>query len=222
MSLEELNKPAEEKKVQKKELYKGPAENVVTDKEKRAATRGNGYKITEVSQEDIISLIIDRAPEGDKKVLMKWGQEFLPALKQNTYLTGKPTEQNMAGVKGFKDMLKKGIPTQLRGEAWLAIIGNELRITDNLYGILLERVRLCEDNIEKDIAFKKNIKVVEEDLHRTFVDLGHFRYGNLLYQPLKNILAAFSVFRPDLGYVQGMSYIAGSFLLHTGDEVKAF
>lgn len=83
----------------------------------------------------------------------------------------------MSSVKGFKDTLKKGIPSELRGEAWLAIIGNELRITDNLYGTLLERVRLCEDNIEKDIAFKKNIKVVEEDLHRTFVDLGHFRYG---------------------------------------------
>ena len=83
-------------------------------------------------------------------------------------------------------------------------------------------MRLAEDNIQNDLAFKKNIKVVEEDLHRTFVDLGHFRYGQKLYQPLKNILAAFSVFRPDVGYVQGMSYIAGSLLMHTGDELYGF
>jgi TBC1 domain family member 14 len=30
------------------------------------------------------------------------------------------------------------------------------------------------------------------------------------------------VFRPDIGYVQGMSFIAGSFLMHSGDEVTAF
>ena len=39
------------------------------------------------------------------------------------------------------------------------------------------RVQLAEENIQKDVAFKKNIKVVEEDLHRTFVDIGFFRKG---------------------------------------------
>lgn len=76
--------------------------------------------------------------------------------------------------------------------------------------------------MDKDLQFKKNIKVIEEDLHRTFSDLGQFRFGQSLYQPLKNMLAAFSVFRTDLGYVQGMSYVAGSLLLHIGDEYQAF
>ncbi len=49
-----------------------------------------------------------------------------------------------------------------------------------------------------------------------------FRYGNRLYQPLKNVLLAYSLFRPDLGYVQGMSYVAGSILLHYGKEFDAF
>jgi len=30
-------------------------------------------------------------------------------------------------------------------------------------------------------------------LHRTFGELGHFRYGNKLYQPLRNVLIAYSV-----------------------------
>ena len=55
--------------------------------------------------------------------------------------------------------------------------------------------------MDNDLQFKKNIKVIEEDLHRTFSDLGQFRFGQSLYQPLKNMLAAFSVFRTDLGYV---------------------
>lgn len=59
-------------------------------------------------------------------------------------------------------------------------------------------------------------------MHRTFGELGHFRYGNKLYQPLRNVLIAYSMLRPDLGYVQGMSYVAGSILLHCENEVEAF
>jgi len=33
---------------------------------------------------------------------------------------------------------------------------------------------------------------------------------------------AYSLFRPDLGYVQGMSYVAGSILLHFGTEYETF
>lgn len=72
-------------------------------------------------------------------------------------------------------------------------------------------------------AFKKNLKVIEEDLHRTYGELGHFRKGNPLYMPLKNVLLAYSMLRPDLGYVQGMSYVAGSLLISSeGVEFDAF
>jgi TBC1 domain family member 14 len=66
------------------------------------------------------------------------------------------------------------------------------------------------------------MKIVDVDLHRTFTDLAHFRSGEIFHQPLKNILSAFSMFRTDLGYVQGMSYVAGSLLLHIGDEYATF
>ena len=33
---------------------------------------------------------------------------------------------------------------------------------------------------------------------------------------------AFSLYRPDLGYVQGMSYVAASILLHCNDELTTF
>jgi hypothetical protein len=113
------------------------------------------------------------------------------------------------------------------------MIGNDLRITDRLYELLLERAaqHVKELATAGDVgetggssgAFKRNLKVVEEDLHRTFGELGHFRKGNPLYQPLKNVLLAYSLLRPDLGYVQGMSYVAGLILLHCeGQEKTAF
>ena len=128
----------------------------------------------------------------------------------------------MLDNSNFKKDLKRGIPAEVRGEVWSQFIGNTLRITPNLYESLLNRVRIAEANIDNDLPFKKNIDVIEKDLHRTFSDLGHFRHGGILYNPLKNLLAAFSVFRTDLGYVQGMSYVAATLILHLGDEYSAF
>jgi len=165
-------------------------------------------------KESIHELVCARSGT-DKTTLKKWVDQYIPQLKNGALV-------DLLATKNFKESLKKGVPVEVRGEVWERFIGNHLRITVSLYEALLARVRLAEANIKNDIDFKKNIKVVEEDLHRTYTDLGYFRYGKKLYQPLKNILAAFSVFRPDLGYVQGMSYIAGSLLLHTGEEFTAF
>lgn len=70
--------------------------------------------------------------------------------------------------------------------------------------------------------FAKNLKVIEEDLHRTYSEMRVFRKGNKLYQSLKNVLLAYSLLRPDLGYVQGMSYVAASLMLHYGSEYETF
>jgi hypothetical protein len=83
--------------------------------------------------------------------------------------------------RGFREALKRGVPIEVRGEVWEHLIGNDLRINETLYSALLTRVRLCQENIQNDIAFKKNIKVIEEDLHRTYTDLGYFKFGEKLY-----------------------------------------
>ncbi|TNV73455.1 hypothetical protein FGO68_gene16015 [Halteria grandinella] len=151
--------------------------------------------------------------------LKLWREKLLLELKQG----------NKASKK-LLQALKKGVPLEHRGLAWQSMIGNDLRITDKLYELLLERAHLhmtqlsVMDQLEAG-AFRKNLKVIEEDLHRTFGELGHFRQGNPLYQPLKNVLIAYSMLRPDLGYVQGMSYVAGCLLIFSteqGSEKEAF
>jgi hypothetical protein len=44
--------------------------------------------------------------------------------------------------KKLTQALKKGVPSEIRGLAWQTMIGNELRITDKLYELLLERAHL--------------------------------------------------------------------------------
>ena len=49
------------------------------------------------------------------------------------------------------------------------------------------------------------------------------RYGHLGQGSLSRLLKAYSVLNPDVGYAQGMNYIAGFLLiLSDGDEDKAF
>ena len=73
--------------------------------------------------------------------MKKWFETFIPKLQEHGYLTGAPSVKTMSSVRGFTDALKKGIPTEIRGQVWIDILGNELRISDLLYEVCLQRVR---------------------------------------------------------------------------------
>ena len=67
----------------------------------------------------------------------------------------------------------------------------------------------------------KSRKQIDADLHRTFAEIPFFRKGALGYHQLRNILSVMSLKRPEVGYVQGMNFIAACFLYHL-DEPFAF
>jgi hypothetical protein len=50
---------------------------------------------------------------------------------------------------------------------------------------------------------------------------GFFKPDGAYHDHLRRILEAFTIYRPDIGYVQGMSYIAANLLLYM-DERSAF
>ena len=104
-------------------------------------------------------------------------------------------------LKTLETAIHNGVPPEIRAAVWSVMVPNQLKITQKLYKVLIDRAKLCQENAEKDTAFRKNQKVIEEDLHRTYSEMNIFRFGNKLYQPLKNVLLAFSLLRPDLGYV---------------------
>ena len=72
----------------------------------------------------------------------------------------------------------------------------------------------CElETSSKEDGFKKTIKQIELDIYRTHSCLPHFKIGGSLYKPLKDLLMAFAVYRPDFGYVQGFNYLAATILI---------
>ena len=62
---------------------------------------------------------------------------------------------------------------------------------------------------------------IKVDLPRTFPQLAFFNPGGPLHERLRDVLQTFCFFRPDCGYVQGMSYLAAMLLLFL-DTFEAF
>ena len=75
--------------------------------------------------------------------------------------------------------------------------------------------------ISKTLDREKSINEIDLDIVRTFQSFGIFNKNSPLYENLREILRIFVVTRPDIGYVQGLSYIAG-ILLTQMDKFQAF
>jgi len=71
------------------------------------------------------------------------------------------------------------------------------------------------------VAHEASISVLYKDLPRTFAELEFFHNGGPLEQPLREVLESYIFFRPDVGYVQGMSFIAAMLLLYV-EPFEAF
>uniref|UniRef100_A0A7S2VVC8 Rab-GAP TBC domain-containing protein n=1 Tax=Norrisiella sphaerica TaxID=552664 RepID=A0A7S2VVC8_9EUKA len=159
-----------------------------------------------------------------------------------SFLDKRPTRANMSSSR-VNRMCWKGIPGSIRGRAWKAIIGNELKITPELFRINLKRGRkLWEEQIKaakianalgresKDISVitdrnkeeeddddasrEGSMRIIQADIPRTFPQLKFFHKEGPLHEPLLEVLQAYVCYRPDVGYVQGMSYLAAILLLN--------
>ncbi|OQR83319.1 hypothetical protein ACHHYP_14835 [Achlya hypogyna] len=156
-----------------------------------------------------------------------------------------------------------GIPKEVRGRAWSAMLGNRLQINEQLFDICKTRAKAVlvevaavkqRDNkarpsltidtsaevldggfvvvtspqhakstlTEQLIADnERNIKLVKLDMPRTFGSHPAFQPGAIGSQKTYEVLEAYTCYRPDLGYVQGMSYLAAILCLHM-DSFSAF
>ncbi|XP_048829425.1 USP6 N-terminal-like protein [Brienomyrus brachyistius] len=105
----------------------------------------------------------------------------------------------------------KGIPLQLRGQAW---------------SLLLDVEKMKNDNVGKYEKMKRQarthsteIKQIDLDVNRTFRNHIMFmdRFG-VKQQALFHVLAAYSVYNTEVSYCQGMSQIAAILLMYMNEE----
>ncbi|XP_033823333.1 USP6 N-terminal-like protein [Periophthalmus magnuspinnatus] len=105
----------------------------------------------------------------------------------------------------------KGIPLQLRGQAWALLLDLEKVKQDNEGKY--EKMKIQARN------FSTEIKQIDLDVNRTFRNHIMFmdRFG-VKQQALFHVLAAYSVYNTEVSYCQGMSQIAAILLMYLNEE----
>eukprot|EP01134_Creolimax_fragrantissima_P003958 CFRG3958T1 len=137
------------------------------------------------------------------------------------------------------EMVYRGVPSSIRGKVWKVGVGNYLQITPELYKVFRNhsQTRVAALHAEKDsknsypneakISAEKFVKPVGRertltqiplDLNRTFPVLDFFRTGGPYHESLRRLLETFVCYRPDVGYVQGMSFLACMLLLNMEED----
>ncbi|KAM9827244.1 TBC1 domain family member 14 [Neosynchiropus ocellatus] len=152
-----------------------------------------------------------------------WNQEILPNWS------------TMCTSRRVRDLWWQGIPPSVRGKVWSLAVGNELNITHELYNICLSRAKEKWNNspasapeTQPEDAGSSNressLELIKLDISRTFPQLCIFQQGGPYHDVLHSILGAYTCYRPDVGYVQGMSFIAAVLILNldTADAFIAF
>ncbi|XP_029622757.1 USP6 N-terminal-like protein isoform X3 [Salmo trutta] len=105
----------------------------------------------------------------------------------------------------------KGIPLQLRGQAWALMLDVEKVKNENegKYERMKEQARI----------FSQEIKQIDLDVNRTFRNHIMFmdRFG-VKQQSLFHVLSAYSVYNTEVSYCQGMSQVAALLLMYMNEE----
>ncbi|KAG0030565.1 hypothetical protein BGZ82_007390 [Podila clonocystis] len=113
----------------------------------------------------------------------------------------------------FRDLVRGGIPVMYRNKIWQEASGAYDLRQPGYYKELL-----AKKNIEECVCWGD----IEMDLHRTFPTNILFGPGGHGIDKLKNILIAYSLYNPVVGYCQGMNLLAGTLLLTNNSEEEAF
>ncbi|CAE8599971.1 unnamed protein product, partial [Polarella glacialis] len=98
----------------------------------------------------------------------------------------------------FRRRARRGIPVEFRAEVWKAALKTEEHAKPGLYQELL-------------IPQNQWTKLIEIDISRTFPDMPLFDKEQ--QESLLRILHAYANLNPEVGYCQGMNFVAGLLLM---------
>ncbi|XP_066456802.1 TBC1 domain family member 12 isoform X1 [Eleutherodactylus coqui] len=145
-----------------------------------------------------------------------------------------PNWDAVRNTRKVRDLWWQGLPPSVRGKVWSLAIGNELNITPELYEIFLSRAKerwksfseTTSENESEDAGVsvadrEASLELIKLDISRTFPSLYIFQKGGPYHDLLHSVLGAYTCYRPDVGYVQGMSFIAAVLILNL-EEADAF
>lgn len=135
-----------------------------------------------------------------------------------------PNWAELKSSKKVADLVRQGLPSKIRGTIWRLLIGNPYKLTMELLQASLQKARSLKVSIStgEELSVKdSSLRLISLDIVRTFNNLGYFSPESPLNNDLRELLEAASAYESEIGYIQGMSYVAGMLLLNL-DLLPAF
>ncbi|XP_046901678.1 TBC1 domain family member 1 isoform X3 [Hypomesus transpacificus] len=147
-------------------------------------------------------------------------EEITPCLKEVTLvwesMLGKPARSKVKfPTETIYSAVTQGVPRQHRGEVW--------KFLSEQY---LLRQAVPSRPPANHTPYKELLKQLTSQQHAILIDLGRTFPTHPYFQAqlgagqlsLYNLLKAYSLLDPEVGYCQGLSFVAGVLLLHMGEE----
>eukprot|EP01105_Mastigella_eilhardi_P007759 TRINITY_DN1940_c0_g1_i3.p1 TRINITY_DN1940_c0_g1~~TRINITY_DN1940_c0_g1_i3.p1 ORF type:complete len:429 (+),score=104.84 TRINITY_DN1940_c0_g1_i3:112-1398(+) len=110
----------------------------------------------------------------------------------------------------LKRLLWLEVHPSVRGAVWMRLIQNELTISEELYQVTLTQRDIILGNM---LGKAQSKELIATDVCSTFPQLDFFKQGSPMRDQLVEVLEAYVCYRPDFGYVTGMSHVAALFLM---------
>jgi len=153
--------------------------------------------------------ILDEEPEETKNPLPPQSQAQAQSQTQTHPSTGTQTTADWEAFQG-------------RGVIDSASVSEE-RKSDRLGEEVESNIKGAESHLygETESHFLSNLLEIDQDICRTHADTVEFKDKGI-QEDMRYILQLFVVYRPDIGYTQGMSYLAAQLVKTLRDRYKAF
>ncbi|KRG00533.1 TBC1 domain family member 4 isoform X2 [Drosophila mojavensis] len=147
----------------------------------------------------------------DKQLIERWEQ----IIERNSMQIG-----NKKDPKVLRHAIRTGVPRSKRGDVWTFLAE---QYSMNMAPVDTKRFP------NYNTPYHTLLKQLTEHQHAIFIDLGRTFPNHQFYKDplglgqlsLFNLLKAYSILDPELGYCQGLGFICGVLLLHC-DEASAF
>lgn len=128
-----------------------------------------------------------------------------------------------------RELWWRGIAPRSRGVVWSRAIGNELGVTADSYIAALGRARVVGEQLAGPREEERNARReckwfadIDRDVGTTFPALNIFQPTGPLHQPLLELLKAYAMYNPDVGYVHGTHLVAALLLLNLPPGAPSF
>ena len=102
---------------------------------------------------------------------------------------------------------------------------NKIKTSLFNYSSLSSKSNFLLEKKYKDLLFENNTaydEQIKKDLTRTLPDNKSFQYGNSNYNKLYHILTAYSNYNKNIGYVQGLNFLAANSIFAFEKEIDEF